>query len=113
MGDLEKIFPASACRKKNIACSTNVIESLWGKKGKKYPAHQIARKKILDDQKSPPPPSRVKWSAPNDKPTHFIHEIKTKGGDVIDIIIMIPFQNNEMVPTVLNSICPETYNDPN
>ena len=26
---------------------------------------------------------------------------------------MIPFQNNEMVPTVLNSICPETYNDPN
>ena len=27
-----------------------------GKKGKKYPAHQIARKKILDDQKSPPPP---------------------------------------------------------
>ena len=41
---------------------------LIGKKGKKYPAHQIARKKkILDDQKSltpPPPPSRVKWSAP-------------------------------------------------
>ena len=36
-----------------------------GKKGKKYPAHQIARRKILDDQKSPtPPPSRVKWSAP-------------------------------------------------
>ena len=28
-----------------------------GKKGKKYPAHQIARKKILDDQKSPPPPA--------------------------------------------------------
>ena len=27
-----------------------------GKKGKKYPAHQIARKKILDDQKSTPPP---------------------------------------------------------
>ena len=26
-----------------------------GKKGKKYPAHQIARKKILDDQKSPTP----------------------------------------------------------
>ena len=26
------------------------------KKGKKYPAHQIARKKILDDQKSPTPP---------------------------------------------------------
>ena len=27
-----------------------------GKKGKKYPAHQIARKKILDDQKSPTSP---------------------------------------------------------
>ena len=26
------------------------------KKGKKYPAHQIAKKKILDDQKSPTPP---------------------------------------------------------
>ena len=25
------------------------------KKEKKYPAHQIARKKILDDQKSPTP----------------------------------------------------------
>ena len=40
-----KKFPASACRKKKIACSTNVIEGLWEKKGKKYPAHQIARKK--------------------------------------------------------------------
>ena len=26
MGDFEKKFPASACRKKKIACSTNVIE---------------------------------------------------------------------------------------
>ena len=55
VGDFEKKFPASACRKKKIACSTNVIESLWEKKGKKYPAHHIARKKILDDQKSPTP----------------------------------------------------------
>ena len=45
VGDFAKKFPASACRKKIIACSTNVIESLWEKKGKKYPAHQIARKK--------------------------------------------------------------------
>ena len=61
MSDFEKKFSASACRKKKIALqffsiSTNVIESLWEKKGKKYPAHQIARKKILDDQKSPTPP---------------------------------------------------------
>ena len=56
MSDFEKKFSASACRKKKIAYSTNVIESLWEKKGKKYPAHQIARKKILDDQKSPTPP---------------------------------------------------------
>ena len=27
-GDFEKKIPASACRKKKIACSTNVIESL-------------------------------------------------------------------------------------
>ena len=45
VADFEKKFPASACRKKKIACSTNVIESLWEKKGKKYPAHHIARKK--------------------------------------------------------------------
>ena len=45
VGDFEKRFPASACRKKKISCSTNVIESLWEKKGKKYPAHHIARKK--------------------------------------------------------------------
>ena len=96
MGDFEKKILASACRKKKIACSTNAIESLREKKGKKYPAHQgpvarslvsanrwlrgikmyrfpwyltlvstnhassnpgqIARKKILDDQKSPTPP---------------------------------------------------------
>ena len=45
VGDVEKKFPASACRKKKIACGTNVIENLWEKKGKKYPAHQIDRKK--------------------------------------------------------------------
>ena len=39
-----------------------------GKKGKKYPAHQNARKKILDAQKSPPPTSRIKWSAPKVSP---------------------------------------------
>jgi len=32
--------------------------------GKKFPAHQVARKKNLADQKSPTSPSRVKWSAP-------------------------------------------------
>ena len=64
VGDFEKKFPASACRKKKIACSTNVIESLWEKKGKTYPAHHIARKKFLMSRNHPPPPSRVKWSAP-------------------------------------------------
>ena len=34
--------------------------------GKKLPAHQVARKKILLTRNHPsPPPSRVKWSAPN------------------------------------------------
>ena len=65
MGDFEKKFPASACRKKKIAFSTNVIESLRQKKGKKYPAHQIARKKkFLMTRNHPPLASRVKWSAP-------------------------------------------------
>ena len=55
MGNFEKNCMQHKCNRK-----------LMGEKGKKkYPAHQIARKKILDDQKSPtPPPSRVKWSAP-------------------------------------------------
>ena len=65
VGDLGKKFPVSACPKKNIACSTNVIESLWGKKGKKYPAHQIARKKkFLMTRNHPTLTSRIKWSAP-------------------------------------------------
>ena len=65
VGDFEKKFTASSCRKKKIACSTNVTESLWEKKGKKYPAHQITRKKkFLMTRNHPRPPSRVKWSAP-------------------------------------------------
>ena len=57
---LEKKFSASACRKKKIACSTNVIESLWEKKGKNILPTRLLEKKILDDQKSPSPPSPVK-----------------------------------------------------
>ena len=68
MGDFEKKIPASACRKKAIACSTNVIESLWEKNI--LPTRLLEKKKkILDDQKSPPP-SRVEWSVP-----YFILEI--------------------------------------
>ena len=37
---------------------------LMGKKGKKYPAHQIARKKFLMTRNHSPLRSRVKWSAP-------------------------------------------------
>ena len=33
-GDFLKKIPASVCRKKKIACSTNVVESLWEEKGK-------------------------------------------------------------------------------
>ena len=74
MGDFEKKIPASACRKKAIACSTNVIESLWEKREKNILPTRLLekKKKILDDQKFPPPPapSRVEWSAP-----YFILEI--------------------------------------
>ena len=52
MGDFEKKFPASACRKKKIACSTNVIKSLREKKGKNILPTILLEKKILDDQKS-------------------------------------------------------------
>ena len=54
VGDFEKRFPASACRKKKCM-QHKCNRKLMGKKGKKYPDHQIARKKILDDQKSPTP----------------------------------------------------------
>ena len=66
VGDFEKKFPARACRKKKISCSTNVIESSWEKKGKNILPSRLLAKKILDDQKSPPPlpRSRLKWSAP-------------------------------------------------
>ena len=56
MGDFEKKFPASACRKKKIACSANVIEKNSCTAVKKYPTHQVARKKNLADHKSPTPP---------------------------------------------------------
>ena len=75
MGDFEKKFPASACPKKKIACSTNVIESLWEKKGNKYPAQQTARKKILDDQKSPTLPS-----PPSTEICELIFVVKERGG---------------------------------
>ena len=55
---LKKKFSASACREKKIACSKNVIESLWEKKGKNILPTRLLEKKILDEQKSttPPPP---------------------------------------------------------
>ena len=49
VGDFEKKFPASACRKKKIACSTNVIESVWEKREKNILPTRLLEKKILDD----------------------------------------------------------------
>ena len=48
---------------KKIACSTNVIESLWEKKGKNILPTRLLEKKFLMTRNRPPP-SRVKWSAP-------------------------------------------------
>ena len=56
MGDFEKKIPAGACRKKKIACSTNVIEAYGEKRGKNILPTRLLEKKILDDQKSPTPP---------------------------------------------------------
>ena len=51
---LKKNFLQALVGRKNCMqhkCNRELV----GKKGKKYPAHHIARKKILDDQKSPTP----------------------------------------------------------
>ena len=55
VGDFEKKFPASTCRKKKIACSTNVIESLWEKREKNILPTRLLEKNIIYDQKSPTP----------------------------------------------------------
>ena len=74
-----KVDPPSSmedrgCMQK-IACSTNVIESLWEKREKNILPTSLLEKKILDDQKSPTPPSpsRVKWSAPKVNQHATIH----------------------------------------
>ena len=64
VGDFEKRFPASACQKKKIACSTNVIKSLREKREKNILPTILLEKKFLMTRNHPPPPSRVKWSAP-------------------------------------------------
>ena len=55
MGDVEKKFPASACWKKKIACSTNVIESLWEKREKNILPTRLLEKKFLMTRNHPPP----------------------------------------------------------
>ena len=56
VGDFAKTFPASACRKKKIACSTNVIESLWEKREKNILRTRLLEKKFLMTRNHPPPP---------------------------------------------------------
>ena len=51
---LEKKFPASACRKKKISCSTNVIESLWEKNI--VPTRLLGKKFLMTRNHPPPPP---------------------------------------------------------
>ena len=65
LGDFEKKFPASACRKEKIACSTNVIESLWEKREKNIlPTTLLEKSSPWPEMTHPSPASRVKWSAP-------------------------------------------------
>ena len=56
---IKKKIPASACRKKKIACSTNVIESLWEKREKNILPTRLLENKILDDHKSSPAPQEL------------------------------------------------------
>ena len=67
-----KKFPASAWRKKKIGCSENVIESLWVKKGKNYPAHQIARKKKFLMTRNHPTPRRPFPQELNGRPLIYL-----------------------------------------
>ena len=48
---------------------------LTGKKGKKYPAHQITRKKILDDQKSQTPPQELN-GRPQSEERKIVQKVK-------------------------------------
>ena len=57
MGDFEKKISCKRLSEEKNCMQHKCMRKLMGKKGKKYPAHQIARKKILDDQKSPTPAS--------------------------------------------------------
>ena len=62
---LKKISCKRLSEEKNCMQHKCNIESLWGRKGKIYPAHQTARKKkFLVTRNHPPHPPRVKWSAP-------------------------------------------------
>ena len=56
-----KKIRASARRKKKIACTTNVIESLWEKNGKMSCSPDSVEKNSWWPEI---PPSRVKWSVP-------------------------------------------------
>ena len=67
VSDFEKKIPASACRKKKIACSTNVIESLWEKREKSILPTRLLEKKFLmtrnqptNPHPHPPPPTPLK-----------------------------------------------------
>ena len=101
MGDFEKKFPASAYWKKKIACN----RKLMGKKGKKYPAHQIAKKKqILDDQKSPTPsPQEL-----NGRPLHilFCNKIIKKRSlpNLFTVRLSAPVVFRESFPTAESSV---------
>ena len=62
MGDFGKKISCKRLSEEKIACSTSVIESLRGKKGKNILPTRLLEKKILDDQKSqtpPPPPQEL------------------------------------------------------
>ena len=57
VSDFEKKIPASACRKKKIACSTNVIESLWEKREKSILPTRLLEKKFLMTRNQPTNPT--------------------------------------------------------
>ena len=75
MGDFGKKISCKRLSEEKIACSTSVIESLRGKKGKNILPTRLLEKKILDDQKSQTPPQELN-GRPQSEERKIVQKVK-------------------------------------
>ena len=91
---LKKKFPASAFRRKKIACYTNVIGSLWEKRENILPSRLLEKKfSMTRNRPPPPPPPHLATEYNNNKFIqcyHFVH-FKEVAYPVEQIIFFIFF----------------------